>query len=250
MMFSGRRSWWTISLRWKACSPLAICSRMRAPCPGRAGGVEHPLRQRLALDVFDDHIKVLSLSGLRQGLRTCALSRRRATHSSSMKRSRAAGSARRSAEGDLSTTRSPVSPVDGEIDVAAGAGVQVAHDGVAVELRGAAAGAGTQVGLAETALAAGSGQGVDPRQSVPSGCRRCHAPGPARARARAAASRSAAARSAAMTARRRCVRRRRRWPAAVESPTASSAAGSRSRRAGPCPGRGRGSSVYDETDTR
>ena len=57
-MFSGLRSWWMISLRWKARSPFAICSTMtRAVSRSTLGWSTHPLPQRLPLEELGDVVE-------------------------------------------------------------------------------------------------------------------------------------------------------------------------------------------------
>ena len=69
MMFSGRRSWCSISMRWKACRPRAICSTMpRTRLEVGPRIVGHPLRERLALDVFHRDVQEAALARSRIGL--------------------------------------------------------------------------------------------------------------------------------------------------------------------------------------
>ena len=90
MMLSGRRSWCSISRRWKALQALGDLlddAAHRFEVGLRI--VDHPLRQRLPVDEFGRrHRGSCALAAARSGLSTCGLSMRRATHSSIRKRSR------------------------------------------------------------------------------------------------------------------------------------------------------------------
>ena len=89
MMLSGRMSWCSISLRWKARSPLAICSTM----PRTVSRLGFGLSIIHCVSVWPSMYSVatyrkLRLRCSRQGFSTCGLSIRRATHSSIMNRFR------------------------------------------------------------------------------------------------------------------------------------------------------------------
>ena len=109
-MFCGRRSWCSISIRWKACRPLAICATMARtdfrsglgwsimrcasvwPSMG-ASTTQRAWRWRMAA----------------KALSTSALSARRSTDSYRMDRARSAASPCGSIDGALMTTCCPAS---------------------------------------------------------------------------------------------------------------------------------------------
>jgi hypothetical protein len=109
MMFSGRRSWCSISSRWKACRPRAICWAMPRTVSTSGAGLSaiHCASVIPSTNSVARYSRVRALAGC-TGLSTWALSTRRATHSSIAKRSSAAGSDCKSIAGALMTLCAPV----------------------------------------------------------------------------------------------------------------------------------------------
>jgi hypothetical protein len=136
MMLSGLMSWCSISLRWKARSPLAICSTMPRTV-SRLGFriVDHPLRQRLPVDVFGRDIQEIALALQQAGfqhMRAVDPPRHPLLHHEPLQIGGIVAQIdRRNLDGDHGVGFD----VDGEIDVAAAGAVQFAHDPVAIEHR-------------------------------------------------------------------------------------------------------------------
>ena len=107
--FSGRRSWCSISLPWKACRPLAICAAMLRTLSrsGRGWSVIHWPSVWPSTNSIATYTCWRGRS-LATGRSTCGLWMRRATHSSSKKRSRWSWLSRRSTDGVFSTTCCPL----------------------------------------------------------------------------------------------------------------------------------------------
>ena len=134
MMLSGRRSWCSISLRWKARRPLAICSTMsRTVSSAGLRVVDHPLRQRLPVDVFGDDIEKIALARRQAGfqhMRAVDAPRHPFLHQEALQ---IGGIVAQVDRRNLQRDDGVGLDVDGEIDVAAAGAVQLPHDAVAVE---------------------------------------------------------------------------------------------------------------------
>ena len=207
-MFSGRRSWCSISRRWKACRPrgdllddAAHASRGRAAgcrsSTARASGPRcTPSRRRGSC----------ARASAGSGFSTCGLLMRRAIHSSMQEALEVApGRPADRSTGVFSDDRLAGLVVDGEVEVAAAAGVELAHDAVAVErLRALEQRRRRQLAPAADAARRLAAPAARRRaRSARSGCPRCRARYASATIARAAASRSprAARIASAMNAR-------------------------------------------------